>query len=259
LGKLELNERIDMSMKEEWNKCAKEDAFHYVSSFREEWDDKSFYEWGEIQSQRVIDTFLKARNVEPAALVVLEIGCGAGRMSRALASRVKQVFAYDVSEEYVRIAKEKNSHLDNVTFTVNDGVSFPEIDNESIDFVFSGWTMQHMPTKDIVIKNISEIARVLRKGGSYKIDPVIITHSKSVETLISKAVGSRTVGLCARLLGMDKLVLTTTWRGVRFHEEEMYEILSRNSLTVNTLVEDDGLEHFHGKKAMRKWFCGKKT
>jgi ubiquinone/menaquinone biosynthesis C-methylase UbiE len=247
-----------MNMKEEWNKRAKEDAFHYVSSFRKEWDDESFYEWGEIQTQRVIDKFLNALNIDPSELVVLEIGCGAGRMSRALASRVKQVYAYDVSEEYIRVAKEKNSHLNNVIFAVNDGVSFPEINNESIDFVFSGWTMQHMPTRETVIKNIGEIGRVLRKGGIYKIDPVVRTHPKSVETLISKAVDSRIVGFFAPLFGMDKLVLTSTWRGARFDEKEMCEILSRNGLTVNTVVEDDGLESFQGKKVMRKWFYGKK-
>jgi ubiquinone/menaquinone biosynthesis C-methylase UbiE len=247
-----------MNMKEEWNKRAKEDAFHYVSSFRKEWDDETFYEWGEIQTQRVIDEFLKALNIDPSELVVLEIGCGAGRMSRALASRVKRVFAYDVSEEYILVAKEKNSHLNNVIFAVNDGVSFPEINNESIDFVFSGWTMQHMPTRETVIKNIKEIGRVLRNGGLYKIDPVVRTHPKSVETLISKAVDSRIVGLFAPLFRMDKLVLSSTWRGARFDEKEMYEILSRNGLTVNTIVENDGLESFHGKKAMRKWFYGKK-
>jgi ubiquinone/menaquinone biosynthesis C-methylase UbiE len=247
-----------MNMKEEWNKRAKEDAYHYVSSFRREWDDESFYEWGEIQTQRVIDKFLKALTIDPSELVVLEIGCGAGRMSRALASRVKLVFAYDVSEEYIRIAKEKNSHLNNVIFTVNDGMSFPEINDESIDFVFSGWTMQHMPAKEIVIKNIGEIARVLRNGGLYKIDPIVGTHSKAVERLISKAVDSRVVSFGASLFRIDKLVLTSTWRGARFNEKEMVEILSRNGLTINTIVEDDGLESYHGKKVMRKWFYGKK-
>jgi ubiquinone/menaquinone biosynthesis C-methylase UbiE len=247
-----------MNMKEEWNKRAKEDAYHYVSSFRKEWDDESFYEWGEIQTQRVIDKFLKAHNIDPSELVVLEIGCGAGRMSRALTSRVKLVFTYDVSEEYIRIAKEKNKQLNNVMFTVNDGVSFPEINDESIDFVFSGWTMQHMPTKEIVIKNIGEIARVLRNGGLYKIDLIVGTHSKSVERLISKAVDSRAVRLGALLFRIDKLVLTSTWRGARFNEKEMFEILSQNGLTINTIFEDDGLESYHGKKVMRKWFYGKK-
>jgi hypothetical protein len=38
---------------------------------------------------------------------------------------------------------------------VNDGVSFPEVGDGSVDFVFPGWTMQHMPTQAVVIKNIA--------------------------------------------------------------------------------------------------------
>jgi SAM-dependent methyltransferase len=248
-----------MNMKEEWNKRAREDAYHYVSCFRKEWDDESFYEWGEIQTQTVIDKFFEANNIDPTAFVVLEIGCGAGRISRALASRFKLVFAYDISDEYIRIAKEKNNHLKNVIFTVNNGVSFPEVGDGSIDFVFSGWTMQHMPTKDVVVKNIGEIARVLKNGGLYKIDPAVSAHSGLVETVISKAVSSRVVRFCASLLGMDELVVTPTWRGARFAEREISEVLFRNGLTVKTVVEDDGLERFHGKKVMRKWFYGKKV
>jgi ubiquinone/menaquinone biosynthesis C-methylase UbiE len=245
-------------MKEDWNKRAKEDALFYVSSFRKDWDDNLFYQWGEIQTQRVIDDFLKTFNVDPSELVILEIGCGAGRMSRALASRFKLVFAYDVSEEYILIAEEKNRHFNNIVFTVNDGSSFPEINDESIDFVFSGWTMQHMPTKNTVIKNIREISRVLRNGGLYKIDPVVIARSKSVETLISKVVGSRIIKLCAPLLRIDQLVINSTWHGARFEQKEICEILSRNNLSVNIIIEDDGLERFYGKKEMRKWFYGKK-
>ena len=247
-----------MNLKDEWNKRAKEDAFRYVSCFRKSWNDESFYEWGEIQTQMVIDQFFKALNIDPSGWVVLEIGCGAGRMSRALASRFKFVFAYDVSDEYVRIAREKNSHLRNIVFNVNDGVSFPEVGDGSVDFAFSGWTMQHMPTQAIVIKNIAEIARVLKNAGLYKIDPAISAHSKIVETIISKVLSSKIPKFCAPLLGIDKFVVTPTWRGARFAEEEISSVLSRNGLTVNPLVEDDGLERFQGKKEMRKWFYGKK-
>jgi SAM-dependent methyltransferase len=248
-----------MNLKEEWNKRAKEDAFRYVSCFRKDWSDESFYAWGEIQTHIVIDKFFQTQNIDPSGWAVLEIGCGAGRMSRALSSRFKCVLAYDVSEKYIQIAREKNSHLKNVVFTVNDGTSFPEVSDGSIDFVFSGWTMQHMPTQAVVFKNIAEIGRVLKAGGLYKVDPVLRTHSKTVETIISKVVGSRIPKFWAPLFGIDKLVVTPTWRGARFAEEELFTAFSSNGLTVTTLVEDDGLESFQGKKTMRKWFYGKKT
>jgi ubiquinone/menaquinone biosynthesis C-methylase UbiE len=250
--------KIAVNMKEEWDRRARNNAFHYVSSFSKEWDDESFYRWGEIQTQIVIDEFFRRLNVNTSNLVMLEIGCGAGRMTRALASRFKIVFACDVSDEYVRIAREKNSNLKNVVFAVNDGSSFPRIGANSVDFVFSGWTMQHMPRKDVVIKNIEEMARVLKPGGYYKIDPILTRHTSFIETIISKLMSSETIRSWASLLGMDKQILSPTWRGARFTEKEIFEILSKNNLTVNVSIENDGYERFQGRKVMRKWFHGKK-
>lgn len=247
-----------VNMKEDWDKRARSDPFYYVSSFSKKWDDESFYKWGEIQTQIVVDRFFQGLNVDTSGLMMLEIGCGAGRMTRALSSRFRQVFAYDVSQEYVRLAREKNSHLRNVVFAVNDGLSFPEIDDKSIDFVFSGWTMQHMPTKEIIIKNIAEMARVLKPGGFYKIDPLLTGHGSFVETVVNGLLSSKVFRFFAFHLGMDRMVLTPTWRGARFTEKEISEVLSRNILTVNSSLETDGWEHFHGKKVRRKWFYGKK-
>ena len=134
-----------VNMRSEWNERAEKDPFFYVSTFRKDWDDESFFEWGEVQTQAVVDGFLREHEFVPSDKVALEIGCGTGRMTRALSSRFKWVYAYDVSDRYIQIAVDKNKHLRNVTFRVNDGSSFPDIDDESIDFAFSGWTMMHMP------------------------------------------------------------------------------------------------------------------
>lgn len=234
-----------MNMKKEWDQRALKNAYHFVSTFREEWDDESFYRWGEIQTQAVIDKFFEDLKIDPSNLIVLEIGCGAGRMSRALASRFKLVYAYDVSDRYIQIAKKKNSHLQNVVFHSNDGLSFPEIYDGSIDFCFSGWTMRHMPTKEVVIKNIEDMSRVLKKGGLYKIDPPIGTVCARI---VSKMVFS-----VLRLVGHYKSKSTPTYRGIRFSEKEILAVLSRCNLSVNTLVEDDGFERFYGKRSMKKW------
>jgi ubiquinone/menaquinone biosynthesis C-methylase UbiE len=249
---------ITMNMKEEWDSRARADAFHYVSSFSRDWNDKSFYQWGEIQTQVVIDEYFRHLNLNPSDLVMLEIGCGAGRMTRALASRFKSVFAYDVSEEYIRIAKEHNRHLKNVIFSANDGLSFPAIDDESIDFVFSGWVFQHMPTKEVVIRNIEEMARILRKGGMYKIDPALIERLSFIDPLIPKLVKSRIIRSLAPFLGIDKHVFTTTWRGARFNAREISGVLVEKGLTVNTCLEDDGFDRLRGRKAMRRWFYGER-
>jgi len=246
-----------MNMRNEWDERADKNAFHYVSSFREDWDDESFYRWGEIQTQSVIDNFLKSENADPANMIALEIGCGAGRMSRALASRFKYVYSFDVSSKYVGLAREKNGHLKNVTFRVNDGLSFPEIKDSSIDFAFCGWTMQHMPTKDVVIKNIHEIARTLKPGGLYKINPVVKPKELSKRLMIR--VSRLVPGLVAAVAHKDRLKLTSTYTGTLFDECEITKVLSGVGLSVRTVVEEDGSQLFYGKRVMEKWFCGKKS
>ena len=242
-----------MSMKSEWDKRAEKNAYHYVSTFREEWDDESFYGWGEVQTRAVIDGFLKEQSFDPLDKTILEIGCGAGRMSRAFASRFKLVYAYDVSDVYIRIAKEKNSHLKNIIFRVNDGTSFPEIEDESVDFVFCGWVMIHMPTKEVVTKNIKEMARVLKKGGIYKID-FLITETPIFRELAM----SQLVRPIFSFFAKDKLKSTPTYIGIRFKEKELVTILSACGLTTNTLLEQDGGFQSSENRSTKKWFYGKK-
>jgi ubiquinone/menaquinone biosynthesis C-methylase UbiE len=69
--------------------------------------------------------------------------------------------------------------------------------------------MQHMPTKEVVIKNIEEMSRVLKNGGLYKIDPPIGARSKFKEMIIPKM-----VRFVPPLIGHYKLKLTPTYRGV---------------------------------------------
>jgi ubiquinone/menaquinone biosynthesis C-methylase UbiE len=239
-------------MKKDWDTRALKNAYHYISSFRNEWDDDSFFRWGEIQTQAVIDKFFLDLKIDPAKLVILEIGCGAGRMSRALSSRFKFVYAYDVSDEYIKIAKKKNRNVQNIVFRSNDGLSFPEIADESIDFCFSGWTMLHMPTKEVVIKNIEEMSRFLKKGGLFKIDPPV--EKVSLRHLILKL-----FSYLPKHIRPYRLKSNVTYIGTSLNKKEVMSILSQCGLNANISIELDGFERYGGKRVMKKWFYGRKN
>lgn len=247
-------------MKGEWNQRASTRPYHYISDFRESWDEKDFYECGEIQTRAIIDSFLAKLKIDPSDLVLLEIGCGLGRMTRALASRFKFVHAYDVSDQYIRMAKKKNSDLKNVAFHVNDGLSFPEIDDESVDFCFSGWTMQHMPSEEVITKNIEEVSRVLKEGGLYKIDPVLEYGPYVIDSIKPSTKTSKKESVAAPY---DNLKATSTYAwGATSTLKKMASILSNNDLTLNTLMEDDGteelVEELVGRNVRKRWLWGRK-
>ena len=160
-----------MTMKLDWDEKARKNAPYYISTFKENWSLEEFFQWGEEQTSRVVFDFLYQLGINPESRILLEIGCGIGRMTRFLSQKFKYVYAYDVSDEMIHKAKELNPNLDNVKFISNDGISFPEIESGSVDYVFCGWVLQHMPSKEVVENNIKEISRVLSAEGVCQLNP----------------------------------------------------------------------------------------
>ena len=87
-------------MRRDWDRRAKENARYYVDTSRKDWSDDEFFASGELAiSQDILtDTTNICQGKDPAAMRVLEIGCGAGRLTRALSKVFGEVHAVDVSE-----------------------------------------------------------------------------------------------------------------------------------------------------------------
>ena len=107
-------------MRRFWDARAREDAFHFVDN-REPYKDadvERFWREGE----RDLDTLLSTVGVTVRQDdVVLDLGCGVGRLTRVLARRAGHVIALDVSPEMLRRAQELNDALNNVTWLLGDG------------------------------------------------------------------------------------------------------------------------------------------
>ena len=96
--------------------------------------------------------------------VALEIGCGLGRLCRALAKApFGHVIGVDISPEMVQQARRLVPECD---FRVNDGSTLDGIADASVDFVLTFTVFQHIPVPDVVHGYVSEIGRVLKPGGS---------------------------------------------------------------------------------------------
>jgi SAM-dependent methyltransferase len=97
--------------------------------------------------------------------VVLDIGCGVGRLTRVLAARTKRVYGLDVSGEMLRLAREHNADLANVEWLHGDGQGLGVVDDASVDGCFSHVVFQHIPDPGITLNYVREMGRVLRPGG----------------------------------------------------------------------------------------------
>lgn len=150
-------------MQEAWNARAKADAVFYVESYHTS-DAEGFFQRGEERAVLFLDPVLSRWMPGASERQALEIGCGLGRFSRALARRFRSVTAIDVSDEMIVQAKTANVGFGNVRFQATDGETIP-LETQSTDFVFSYEVFQHMPSHEVIEANLREVARVLRPDG----------------------------------------------------------------------------------------------
>ena len=82
---------------------------------------------------------------------VVEIGCGLGRMTRALAARAGGVTAIDVSPEMLERAQRLNPNLSTVAWTAGDGTTLAGIPDASADACMSHVVFQHIPDPAVTL------------------------------------------------------------------------------------------------------------
>lgn len=101
--------------------------------------------------------------------VVLEIGCGVGRVGKHLAPRCQRWIGCDVSPNMLRFAAERLRGLPNVEFVELAGNDLRPIADESIDVVYSTVVFMHLESWDRYAY-VKEARRVLRPGGKLYVD-----------------------------------------------------------------------------------------
>ncbi len=132
-----------------------ERAYYSVCSTR---DENELDKLGELDAQRVVPL------VGPES-VVLDIGCGVGRVEKFLAPFCKTINAVDISDRMIDIARKRLAKSSNVRFTRCNATDIGVFENETFDLCFSFHCLQHMP-KESVWLALGEIHRVLKKNGT---------------------------------------------------------------------------------------------
>ena len=96
--------------------------------------------------------------------VVLDLGCGIGRVARHFAPKVRTLWAVDASPTMLRLARQELSGLDNVRFAPCLGTSVPDVPTGSVDLVYSLLVLQHLEREDAFCL-LRDVARMLRPSG----------------------------------------------------------------------------------------------
>ncbi len=159
--------------KNTWNHLAKEDAEYYILSDKSKkggmWDKESFLSQG-IKQWTELKKMLGHYNLEEAVgknKKALDMGCGVGRIAFSMANDFQDIFGVDVAEIMIEKANEyqKNLGINNVNFSVNNGIDLFSFKDNFFDFVFSYIVLQHCPSEKQVLRYVKEFSRVLKPNG----------------------------------------------------------------------------------------------
>ena len=94
-----------------------------------------------------------------------ELGCGVGRVTRALASHFDRSVGVDISASMIAQARDLNAEIANCTWIVNTDDDLRQLDDGSFDLVLSHLVLQHVPTRAAILALLGELARILAPGG----------------------------------------------------------------------------------------------
>lgn len=157
-------------MRREWDERARENARHYVDTSKTEWSDDEFFAAGDqsIREEVLTDMVNICQGRDPAKMRVIEIGCGAGRLTRALSKVFGEIHAVDVSGEMIAQARAKLADRPNVHLYQNNGCDLSILPAGKFDFAFSAIVFQHIPSYEVIETYVREVHARLRTGSLFK-------------------------------------------------------------------------------------------
>jgi SAM-dependent methyltransferase len=243
-------------MSKDWDARARKNAFHYIASWRKEWDLESFLASGEEDFQRLVIPVLARCDLPEAGKSMLELGCGAGRMTGSFAKRFKHVYAFDISREMLSRARQMHTAEKNILWLVSNGADLSCVASDSMDFVFSYLVLQHLPEEALALRYIREMLRVLRPGGVFLIQfnggfEQTMNWRGRLAWGVMDALWAVRLGTLSRIaafaLGLDPALAGKSWRGAS---------MEAGSVAESVDASDGVVREINGENTPMAWCCG---
>ena len=155
----------------EWTASGQEDPLYAVATCPERnkegsapWSDDAFYALGKADWQD-FRSLWERYGLDRASCV--EIGCGAGRMTRHMTEDFGLIHAFDISQHMLEYAR-RNVSARNVEFRRTTGADLPLFDC-TVASVFSCHVFQHFDNLELAQLYFLESHRILSQGGTLMI------------------------------------------------------------------------------------------
>ncbi|HEV8397233.1 MAG TPA: class I SAM-dependent methyltransferase [Vicinamibacterales bacterium] len=154
-------------LRRHWDEYGKSDPLWAILTAPDKkgnrWSIDEFLQTGRDEIAGVI-AYLDERGLKDGRRHALDFGCGAGRLTHALASYFDRVTGVDIAPSMIDIARRLHADVRGAEFQVNASGKLASIESESVDLVYTRLVLQHMPAR-YVRAYLAEFVRVLRPGG----------------------------------------------------------------------------------------------
>lgn len=153
----------------DWEQLAEYDALWAVltdpSKRGRRWDPAAFFATGETEVAEVLAA-TERLGLPRQRRAALDFGCGAGRLTRALAARFERAVGIDIAVGMVETARRLNADVSNADFRVNDAAHLRQFDDGEFDLVYTSLVLQHVPGRELIEGYLRELVRVTAPGGA---------------------------------------------------------------------------------------------
>jgi SAM-dependent methyltransferase len=165
---------------------------------------------------------------DPRGGLCVEVGCGPGRMTAALAERFDRVLAVDVSPAMLERARAAVG-APNIAFLAVPGDRLDGVEDASADALVCYLVLQHLPSGAVVRSYLREFARVLAPEGEAFVQVPVL---EGTIARLRRAIRAPLVRFARRPEH------AAAFRGFRLTRRELDDALARAGLRV--LVDDEG-------------------
>lgn len=217
----------------EWQSWGKLDPLYGVASLdgrnkrgNNPWTNEEFYAYGaQVWSEYVVHWERYGVSRESC----VEIGCGAGRMTKQLSAYFQTVHAVDVSPDMVEYARAQVDPQ-RVTFHLTNGCVLP-IPDASVTAGFSTDVFQHFDRPSFAEEYFLELFRVLKAGGSIMIHLPVYSWPHAIRPVFSGLYriwrAADSVQARLRRVLLKRGVGNPFMFGIKYETDELYQFLYR--------------------------------
>lgn len=128
------------------------------------WDPAAFFAKGAQEIERTLSVAAEL-GLPASGGRALDFGCGAGRLTRPLATRFDLAVGVDISQEMLDLAERDNPMAGRCRFVRNTEPDLALFPAGEFDLVYSSIVLQHL-TPGLIKAYLAEFARVVRPGGA---------------------------------------------------------------------------------------------